>query len=61
MNEQIEEEDLDCEQIEEELECEPIGDFLCDNEGLVAYPSPFLLKHKNYFAIVLASNFPNYV
>ena len=43
VNEQIEEEDLDCEQIEEELECEPIGDFLCDNESLVAYPSPFLL------------------
>ena len=49
------------EQIEEDLEYEPIGGFLCDNEGLVAYPSPFLLKHKNYFAIVLASNFPNYV
>ena len=43
VNEQIEEEDLDCEQIEEELECEPIGDFLCDNEGLVAYPSPFFI------------------
>ena len=43
VNEQIEEEDLDCEQIEEDLEYEPIGDFLCDNESLVAYPSPFLL------------------
>jgi len=31
------------EQIEEDLEKEPIGDFLCDNEGLVAYPSPFFI------------------
>jgi hypothetical protein len=43
VNEEIEEEDLDCEQNEEDLEYEPDGVFLCNNEGLVAYPSPFSL------------------
>ena len=48
VNEQIEEGDLDCEQIDEEQidedwECEPIGGFLGDDQGIVAYSSPLLL------------------
>jgi len=31
VNEQIEEEDLDCEQIDEDWECEAIGDFTTRN------------------------------
>jgi hypothetical protein len=42
VNEQIEEGDFDCEQIDEDWECEPIGGFLGDNQGIVAYSSLLL-------------------